>query len=312
MDKPTRLFALSVYPAIDTTIYLDTFAPAQELDGTNAHSEPGGKGANIAAALTAQGYPCGCIALVGRQNAPLYLNRLEQLGVECIPVFTDGAVRENLSLETPQGQYRVMRSGFTAGEAEFQMLKAQIQGRVHQGDIVFVGGKLPDGFRTAWLVQLCQCIHTAGAKVSLDTAALSLHEISAIQPLWMKPNRLELEQITGMHCASLEECLSAGKLLLEHGVQQVLLSMDRAGAIYLDAQQALYAQAPSVAVKSAVGAGDNMRARFAVCRIQGMPCTEALRYAVAAGSAACLQYGTKPPQEQAVQLSRLESVLGEK
>ena len=115
MTRPSgKIYTLSLFPAIDTTLYLEGMEPVRELPAQREHSEAGGKGANTAAALTALGLDCACICLMGEENAGLFLRLLDAAGVRCIPIPLPGRIRENLSLEPPQGQYRVMRQGFRA------------------------------------------------------------------------------------------------------------------------------------------------------------------------------------------------------
>ena len=77
MTRPSgKIYTLSLFPAIDTTLYLEGMEPVRELPAQREHSEAGGKGANTAAALTALGLDCACICLMGEENAGLFL-RLE-------------------------------------------------------------------------------------------------------------------------------------------------------------------------------------------------------------------------------------------
>ena len=117
------MYSLSLYPAIDTTIYVERFEPVRELIATDEHSEAGGKGANVSAALGEMGIACPCIALVGRENAEIYLKKLRSIGVQYIPLFAEGRIRENLSLETPAGQFRIMRRGFAADAGTLPQLE---------------------------------------------------------------------------------------------------------------------------------------------------------------------------------------------
>ena len=96
----------------------------------------------------------------------------------------------------------------------------------------------------------------------------------------------------------LEECVAAARLLLRHGAERVLVSLDRDGAFLLDREGLLLARAPEVEVRSSVGAGDAMLAWFTAALLTGLPREEALRRAVAAGSAACLHYGTHAPSRE--------------
>ena len=66
MTRPSgKIYTLSLFPAIDTTLYLEGMEPVRELPAQREHSEAGGKGANTAAALTALGLDCACICLMG-------------------------------------------------------------------------------------------------------------------------------------------------------------------------------------------------------------------------------------------------------
>ena len=79
MTRPSgKIYTLSLFPAIDTTLYLEGMEPVRELPAQREHSEAGGKGANTAAALIALGLDCACICLMGEENAGLFLRLLEQ------------------------------------------------------------------------------------------------------------------------------------------------------------------------------------------------------------------------------------------
>ena len=296
-----NMYSLSLYPAIDTTIYVDHFEPVRELIATNEHSEAGGKGANVSAALGEMGISCPCIALVGRENAESYLKKLKRIGVQYIPLFAEGRIRENLSLETPAGQFRIMRRGFSADPGTLPQLQRILSAVLFPGDLVFVGGKLPEGILSEDLASICEFIRGLGAWVILDTASITLEDLEHIAPILMKPNRYELAALTGVEVTSVEQGIAAGHCLLGAGVQSLLISLDANGAIYLDANTCLTAAAPAVEVKSTVGAGDSMLARFTGCLSQGMQLQDALRHAVAAGSAACTYYGTKAPNGELVE-----------
>lgn len=276
MTRPSgKIYTLSLFPAIDTTLYLEGMEPVRELPAQREHSEAGGKGANTAAALTALGLDCACICLMGEENAGLFLRLLDAAGVRCIPIPLPGRIRENLSLETPQGQYRVMRQGFRADHRALGRLEMVLRERLWPGDTVLVGGKLPEGITADDLAALCELIHSLGAEVTLDTAAA-------------RPAQVE----------RLEECVAAARLLLRHGAERVLVSLDRDGAFLLDREGLLLARAPEVEVRSSVGAGDAMLAWFTAALLTGLPREETLRRAVAAGSAACLHYGTHAPSRE--------------
>ena len=297
MDSPKLpMLALSLCPAIDTTLYLDGLRPVQELPVREEHSEAGGKGPNVAAALARLGIDCPCIALTGEENAAAFLRLAREAGVRCLSVPVAGRIRENLSLETPAGQFRVMRRGFSVGEEDLERLGEVLRRVVPPEAFLFAGGKLPDGIAPGRFAALCEALRDRGVQIGLDTAMVTPAEVRRIRPAVMKPNRLELGAITGLPVETRDQVLSAAALLRENGAQSVLVSLDAAGALLMDAEGCLEARAPSVEVRSSVGAGDAMFAWFCAARLSGASREEALRQAVAAGSAACRRYGTRPPE----------------
>ena len=56
-----------------------------------------------------------------------------------------------------------------------------------------------------------------------------------------------------------------------------------------------HGSAPAITPKSTIGAGDSMIAGFIAATAKGMIAPDCLRTAVAFGSAACLQEGTRAP-----------------
>ena len=80
--------------------------------------------------------------------------------------------------------------------------------------------------------------------------------------------------------------------LIDKGVENVLLSLGRDGAILTDGTNTYFCKSQAVAVNSAVGAGDSMVAAISVMTERGESKEEILRSAVAAGTASIITPGT--------------------
>jgi 6-phosphofructokinase 2 len=86
----------------------------------------------------------------------------------------------------------------------------------------------------------------------------------------------------------------AAAAAIERGWCQVLvLSLGAGGALWRTATERERLAAPTVRVKSSVGAGDSMVAGIVLSLAQGRPLREAVRLGVAAGAAAVLNPGTE-------------------
>ena len=73
----------------------------------------------------------------------------------------------------------------------------------------------------------------------------------------------------------------------------LLVSLGEKGAMLYTKDDQLRVSAPKVEKKSTVGAGDSMVAGFVLSLTQGKNFEDALRYAVACGTAATMQPGTE-------------------
>lgn len=287
-----RLFTLSLYPTIDTTLYMDTLDSQEETPCTGEQHEAGGKGPNVSRALAARGIQCPCIAVLPQLDRERFLHLMQEAGAQVLALPIPGSIRENLTLVTSTRQHRIMRQGAPFLRGQLEELQELLERTICAGDLVLVGGKLPPELDTQAFADLCRRIRGRGAALMLDTTALPLAGMKPLEIQLCKPNRHELADLTGMPCDTIPQILLAAERMLEQGVQELLVSIDADGALYLTAEQRLFVRAPRVQVRSAVGAGDCLLAEFVARRMRGALPAESLRYGVAAGSACCMQYGS--------------------
>ncbi len=82
--------------------------------------------------------------------------------------------------------------------------------------------------------------------------------------------------------------------LIDQGkIQAVVTSLGSGGAVLTTADEHQHVRAPTVNIRSKVGAGDSTVAGLVFALSQGKPLDEALRFGVAAGSAAVMTGGTE-------------------
>ena len=131
----------------------------------------------------------------------------------------------------------------------------------------------------------------------LDTYPTDIHDILKQKPILIKPNRYELAKILGETYDNEEEISSHAKKLLNYGVQNILISLDKTGAILINNQTCIYAKSPLLDTISTVGAGDSMIAGYIYSYLNGFDHTSTLINAVSAGSSHTLTEGTLPMQK---------------
>jgi len=133
-------------------------------------------------------------------------------------------------------------------------------------------------------------------KCVLDTAGASLLHGIKEKPFLIKPNLPEIEFLMKKELRTLRALRDAALFLIGYGAQNVVISMGKYGAMFVNSQATLFAPALMVETRSTVGAGDSTIAGFLVAEAIHAPAEERLRTAVAYGSGACMTQGTRPPK----------------
>jgi 6-phosphofructokinase 2 len=78
----------------------------------------------------------------------------------------------------------------------------------------------------------------------------------------------------------------------DKNVETVVVSLGSGGAVLTTPGEQLEIRAPTVKIRSKVGAGDSMVAGIVLALSRGRPIEEAVRFGVAAGAAAVMTDGT--------------------
>ena len=109
----------------------------------------------------------------------------------------------------------------------------------------------------------------------------------------IKPSLRELSELVGKPLDAPSQQAEAARRMVDEGRAEVVVtSLGSGGALLVTKHIACRYSAPKVAARSAVGAGDSMVAGILVSLVEGNGLVEAVRFGVAAGSAAVLNPGT--------------------
>jgi 1-phosphofructokinase len=274
-------------------------------------NEPGGKGVNVARALTLAGLDTIAVLPAGGHDPILAGLREQGVRVHAVPVA--GAVRTNLAITEPDGTTTKVNepgAGLSPGEAD--ALVAAVVELARSADWVVLSGSLPPGLPDDWYSQMVAALRPYGCKVAVDTSDAPLtavaRNLGQAAPDLIKPNSEELASIAGVSAAELESAVSRGdaepvvraaRRLIDRGVGAVLATLGAAGALLVDAGGAWLATPPPIQPRSTVGAGDSSLAGYVRADVEGADAPGRLRMAVAYGSgAAALPGSAMPTPEQ--------------
>jgi 6-phosphofructokinase 2 len=159
-------------------------------------------------------------------------------------------------------------------------------------EFVILSGSLPVGVNPEIYRKIIEISKSKGAKVILDTDGEALRIGLQECPTIIKPNIHELKRISNKQLDTIESIVMVAKEMRVCDLETILVSIGAHGMIMICEEGQYLAKPPAVDVKNTIGAGDSAVAGF----IYGLTTTgdikEALKYAVASGTATILQTGT--------------------
>lgn len=274
--------------AVDFIVDVEGLANKDNLQADSCVRYACGKGINAGKAVEALGLPVICLGFVGRSSMTEFTalnSRLLQ--TDLIPV--DGATRTNITLrDLSSGRETHIRTpGFKVTGNECQLLADRLEKLVTAGDVVVLSGSLPLGAPEDFyhcLIKLCRVRH---AFTVLDASGRALRAGLKGAPDLAKPNQQELEELVGHALPDTESIILAARTLLENDQQRIVVSRGEQDLVAVARRWAITLRipVPPFNAVSHIGCGDALVAGLAVAILQDLSRHEAMRLAVACGTA---------------------------
>jgi 1-phosphofructokinase len=302
-------------PSIDRTVTLGTPLTRGAVHRvTSATTEPGGKGVNVARALTLAGLDA--LAVLPAADTDPIVAALQASGVmfRCVPVT--GVVRTNLAITESDGTTTKLNEPGAAldDSARNALTRAVVEAAAHASWVV-LSGSLPPGVPDDWYAEVVAILAPAACRIAVDTSERPLDALAAsfgrAAPDVIKPNAEELAGLVGASPEELERAAAAGdpepvvvaaRQLIDRGANAILVTLGAAGAVLVDQTGSWMATPPPIAPRSTVGAGDSALAGYLRAEVGGAEPPQRLQMAVAYGSAAAALPGSALPSPAQIDL----------
>jgi 6-phosphofructokinase 2 len=290
------IVTLTLNPAVDTSTAVANVSPDHKLRCSAPRHDPGGGGINVSRAIRHLGGDSLAIYPAGGPTGEHLRALLEREQVRQAPVPVRAWTRENLYVleEATRHQYKFIMPGAALEEGEWHRCLEALERLPENPAYVVASGSMPPGVPADFFARVARLARRLGSRFVLDTGqpafGLALREGIYLA----KPNLHELCELAGRDLAD-EPRQAEAALELVHGgrCEVVVLSLGPGGALLATAEGTERLRAPSVRVRSRVGAGDSMLAGVVLALARGMALRAAVRYGIAAGAAATLNPGTQ-------------------
>ena len=263
-------------PSIDRTVTLATPLTRGAVHRVSSvTTEPGGKGVNVARALTLAGVDA--VALLPASGTDPLVAALQASGVpfRCVPITAP--VRTNIAVTEMDGTTtKINEPGARLDAAALDALTRSVVGSAEHASWVVMSGSLPPGMPDSWYADVVAQLAPYGCKVAIDTSDGPLAAlVDGFDRGRTRPDQAQRRGARRSHrllrrkrwrprslrAIPSQSCRRPSELV-NRGVGAVLATLGAAGAVLVNQTGSWLATPPPIVPRSTVGAGDSVAGRL--------------------------------------------------
>lgn len=263
----------------------------ETLMGNVFLENPGGKGANQAAAIAKLDEQVSFIGMVGEDT----------FGEEAITVLHDLGVDINNVVKTPEartgvgcvwveesGNNRIIIiPGANLKYGEKELIK--VKNTIEKAKLLVMQLEMDFDFT----VQAIELAYSYGVPVLLNPAPARILPSEVLSKInYLTPNEKELELIVGEPLNSKEDIIQAAKSLIKKGVNNIIVTLGENGAVWVsEDEDVIEVDALRVKAIDTVAAGDSFNGALATAIVNKKSKKEALQFANKVGALTVTKIG---------------------
>ena len=314
------IVTVTLNAALDRTLTVPNFQRGQRHRASLGLMLAGGKGLNIARALKLLGVPVVATGLAGGRTGTRIVEELTSEAILNDFVRIEDESRTSTAVVDPTGSTytEINEWGPAVRPEELEMLLDKLNYLAQGADAVVFAGSLPRDVDDGFYAEAIRELNRRHVQTVLDSEGQPLRLGVQAEPFLVSPNQGEAEGLVGQEFNEDDDFMLGLDSIAELGARNVLITQESGCFALLREERETHrfrAKAPHVEPISAVGSGDVLLAAFLTARLKGEPLDDALRSAVATGTASTLEVGAGRFEQRevgrlanAVEVAELEAV----
>ena len=314
------IVTVTLNAALDRTLTVPNFQRGQRHRASLGLMLAGGKGLNIARALKLLGVPVVATGLAGGRTGTRIVEELTSEAILNDFVRIEDESRTSTAVVDPTGSTytEINEWGPAVRPEELEMLLDKLNYLAQGADAVVFAGSLPRDVDDGFYAEAIRELNRRHVQTVLDSEGQPLRLGVQAEPFLVSPNQGEAEGLVGQEFNEDDDFMLGLDSIAELGARNVLITQESGCFALLREERETHrfrAKAPHVEPISAVGSGDVLLAAFLTARLKGEPLGEAIRTAVATGTASTLEVGAGRFEQRevgrlanAVEVAELEAV----
>jgi 1-phosphofructokinase family hexose kinase len=303
------ILILSLNAAVDRIISVPRLEVGKAHRTSETLDQAGGKGINVARALTALGHNVFVLGFAGGITGDEIRSELHDSRIPFSLIPISGRSRNcYIVVDCSSGrQTQLNEPGPEITAEEYEQFYSELLKRLEYAQLLICSGSLPRGIDPGCYGNFTQLASSLGLRTLVDASGEALRLALDARPFLVKPNRDEAEQLLGMEIDD-DGGIEAARRIRARGASLGLVSLGEIGAAAAWDGGEILVRAPSISVVNAVASGDAFLAGCVTALLSDASPPDMIRWGVAAGSANAMVGGARITRAE---VERLRAEIGD-
>lgn len=288
------ILTVTANAAIDKRYVVNSYDVGEVNRLKSCVANAGGKGINVARVGHLAGEETIATGFLGGHSGEFIAEHVQEQGIRSEFVWCEGESRTCINIwdEEKKEQTEFLEPGFSVTEKECARLLEHYEELLPECQVVTISGSTPKGAGADLYKEMIKKAKERNIPVLLDTSGQLLKDCVSAAPTLIKPNIDEIRQLTGKDMDSKEDMVEAAEMLLEEGIDTIVISLGGDGSLAVSRKGAYEVKVPRIDAVNTVGCGDSMIAGLAAGISRGYSMEDTLRLASAVSAANAMRMET--------------------
>jgi 1-phosphofructokinase family hexose kinase len=305
------ILTVTLNAAIDRTVAVPNFQLGRRHRSVESRTVAGGKGINIARALSLLGQPVIAAGFIGGPTGMRVLEHLREEAVLSDFTRIAGETRINLAVIDPTSgeQTEVNERGPAVSPEEVVRFARRLDYLARGAKICVIAGTLPPGAGDDLYARMVKDLRERGLLVILDAEGEAMLAGLRAGASVVTPNEREAEELVGQEFADRGDLVAGLSELVRLGAGEAAITRpDGCVAVVGEGSERRFLEVRTEPLDpvSTVGSGDAFLAGYVAGRYEGRGPEECLAYGVACGAESTQHFGAGT-----VDRNQVERLLGQ-
>lgn len=283
----SKIYTVTLNPAIDQVLYIKKYIPEITNRLTGIKKCVGGKGTHVSQNLKLLGLNSTALGIVHGKTGERIVEMLRDDGVDTgFLHYESGDTRTNYLLIEADGKSTCLsEQGVPLSENDIDSFIECLRKRVSDGDYVIISGDASNCHDPYTYNKIMRALGDMRVKFFLDASGDTLKKCVEESPFLIKPNKDELEYLTGIEIVDASSLKRAVREMDRYGISIVAVSLGGEGSLVYTEDKFYRVHALDVKVFNTIGCGDCFLSGIIYGIYKGLDMEETLKIATAASAA---------------------------